>query len=131
MKKIEEIEARIAAATPGPWEAVTDDDPRGQPVPYYRGLVALIERNTGRALSVVLKDGRTVPACDWQANAQLIAHAPADLALLAAIVRSVAEAECSQFNEEWGRPCIEIPLVRNRDIACWPCRVRRELEVAR
>lgn len=93
--------------TPGPWSAVLDDDPRGQPVPYYRGLVALVSMTPGNCVSVV-SDGRTVSPDEWKANAVLLASAPALLAvaemvlaladdrtppeLLAAATAAIAEA---------------------------------------
>jgi hypothetical protein len=67
--------------TPGPWTAVLPDDARGQPVPYYRGLVALVSCETGGAMSVVT-DGRDCSKSEWEANARLIARAPEMLDLL-------------------------------------------------
>lgn len=63
------------AHTPGPWVAVLENDPRGQPVPYYRGLVATVEHGA-RYLAVVTQTGRSVPKDEWEANARLIASAP-------------------------------------------------------
>jgi hypothetical protein len=84
-----------AKHTPGPWEAVLADDPRGQPVPYYRGLVALVESR----VSVVAKCGY-VPKENWEANARLIAAAPALLALL----KELIDIEGPQpGNAEWAR----------------------------
>lgn len=116
MRVLDEIEA---ARTPGDWEAVLEGDPLGQPVPYYRGLVALIARDgTARTLAVV-SDGRAVPKSQWEANARLIAMAP----LLARLVRSVAEEEvCSD--------CVS-PEGAEHEWTCDACklvlRVRREL----
>lgn len=78
------------SATPGPWEAVLKDDPRGQPVCYYRGLIALVENR----LSVVLGPGHayeTVPEEEWEANAKLIAAAPALADMLAHVRGCIAE----------------------------------------
>ena len=61
--------------TPGPWEAILDNDPRGQPSPMYRGLVALVERSPERTLGVVAKN-HDVTKDNWAANAKLIAAAP-------------------------------------------------------
>jgi hypothetical protein len=81
---IAEIEERLKAATPDGWEAVLPDDPRGQPVPYYRGLICCVshEAKPSGMLAVVTERGRTVPKSEWEANAQLIAHAPTDIAAL-------------------------------------------------
>ena len=62
-------------ATPGPWEAVTKDDPRGQPVGYYPGLVAIISGEPH--LSVVASpEGRETSPEEWGPNAHLISAAP-------------------------------------------------------
>ena len=61
--------------SPGPWEAILDDDPRGQPSPMYRGLIALVERSPERTLGVVAKN-HDAARDHWAANAKLIAAAP-------------------------------------------------------
>lgn len=78
----------MSGHTPGPWEAVLPDDVRGQPVPYYRGLICCVshEEPTGM-LAVVTKDGSSVPKADWEANARLIAAAPDMLEALKEVVR--------------------------------------------
>lgn len=83
--------------TPGEWEAVLNDDPRGQPVAYYRGLICTVEHG-GRYLAVVAKIGCALPA-QWEANARLIAAAPDLLAALKLLVSDVADYEA------WQRPC--------------------------
>lgn len=118
LKRLEEIEA---ARTPGGWEAVLEGDPRGQPVMYYRGLVALIAHDgTARTLAVV-SDGRAVPKSQWEANARLIAMAP----LLARLVRSVAEAPCARGCEDECDAAIAKGL--RQAPPCHRCRIRREL----
>lgn len=67
-------QAETAKHTPGPWQAVFADDPRGQPVPYYSGLVCLIAEGDQR-ISVVAQGG-SCTAEEWAANAKLIAAAP-------------------------------------------------------
>ena len=62
--------------TPGPWAAVQEDYPHGQPVVHYRGLVALVELSPDRRLSVVTSDARSVHSLEWPWNARLIAAAP-------------------------------------------------------
>ena len=59
--------------TPGPWEAILDGDPRGQPQGAYRRLVALCEKGE-RYLAVVAE--RDVERESWPANAVLMAAAP-------------------------------------------------------
>jgi hypothetical protein len=57
------------------WEAILPGDPRGQPVLYYRGLVALVSCDP--SISVVTKDGTAVDKSEWEDVARLIARAPA------------------------------------------------------
>lgn len=61
--RLAEIRARLDAATDGPWEATPNDRILGQPRPEHAG-----ERAVAEALLSV--------------DADLIAHAPADLAFL-------------------------------------------------
>ena len=70
--------------TPGPWEAVLDEDPRGQPTGMYRGLVAICEKGE-RYLAVVAACGE-VDRSQWVDNCRLIAAAPD---LLAACERAL------------------------------------------
>lgn len=84
-EQLAEIQARLAAATPGPWKQeqntrigamteVTAFDPDDPPTPWD---VATTYRFCGRG-----KD-------ECEANAALIAHAPADLAALLAYVEQL------------------------------------------
>ncbi len=66
--------------TPGPWSLVVNSDPRGQPSPFYRGTVALIEK--GDRHITVVSDGRTVELEEWEPNGHIIAAAPELLAEL-------------------------------------------------
>ena len=59
----------------GEWEPVLRDDPRGQPVPYYRGLVCLVAHGEN-IISVVTKDGSSIPSECWDDVAKLVASAP-------------------------------------------------------
>ena len=72
----------MAEHTKGPWEAVMHDDPRGQPVPYYRALICTVEHSPDRYLAVVQMNGQHVSREQWQSNARLIAAAPDLLAEL-------------------------------------------------
>lgn len=65
----------IPQYTPGPWEAVLITDPRGQPVPYYPGLICTVEHGN-RYQSVVASDGRAASVDQWVPNCWLIAAAP-------------------------------------------------------
>lgn len=61
-------------------------------------------------------------------HADAVAHAPDDLALLARLVRSVAEAEC--FKDPMrltGETCEQ----RTPNMLCITCHIRRQLEAAR
>lgn len=71
--RLSEIEGRLAAATPGPWEAVTDNDRRSK------------EHS-------VWSEGSSDYVAEWVAtrpDADLIANAPADLAALVKFAREV------------------------------------------
>lgn len=64
-------------ASPAPWRPVLHNDPRGQPSPMYRSLVATVEHNGERYLAVVQEQEREVPREEWEANTQFIAYARA------------------------------------------------------
>lgn len=70
-----ELRAICEQATPGRWEAIQNDDPRGQPSPFYLALVATVEHSPDRYLAVVAKDRETVSREEWPANCDLIATA--------------------------------------------------------
>ena len=66
--------------TSGPWEAVMPEDPRGQPAPFYSGLVALVSMDppigiNAKSVAVVAGGGYASEE-QWRANARLIAAAP-------------------------------------------------------
>lgn len=65
------------------WEAILPDDPRGQPVAYYPGLVCFV--STGPVLAVVVKDGEDVDSSEWQAVTLAIARLPVFLKALESI----------------------------------------------
>lgn len=115
LKKLDEIEARLKAATPGPWD-------------YVLAHRVFVQQETGEVVTAAEED---VPPC--VADAALIAHAPADLALLARLVRSVAEQACEGASE--GLPD-EVWSCETHLAACDPatwctsCRIRRELSEA-
>jgi len=74
------------------WEVVMEDNPRGQPSPMYRGLVALV--SCSPSIAVVTTDGSTVESDQWENVARLIARAPEQAARIAAI-----ESESAQYRE--------------------------------
>lgn len=72
MDRLDEIEQRLANATPGPWEmGAVEPMPDGWP-----GAYAAVEPNIAGGLDPL--------------DADLIAHAPTDLAALVTVVREVA-----------------------------------------
>ena len=76
---LDAIEARIAAATPGPWSSASGNTAT-EPI--------RLRFNSGGRLEVVYEP-------TWEADAELIAHAPTDLAALVAEnerLRTVARA---------------------------------------
>jgi multidrug resistance efflux pump len=74
------------------WEVVMEDNPRGQPSPMYRGLVALV--SCSPSIAVVTTDGSTVESDQWENVARLIARAPEQAARIAAL-----ESESAQYRE--------------------------------
>lgn len=84
--------------TPGPWEAIQNDDPRGQPVAHYRGLVCTVEHSPDRYLAVVAENVEHVSREEWPHNARLIASAP-DL------YEALKAVEWAGRNSEDGDPC--------------------------
>jgi len=69
------LRALADAATPAPWQAVLENDPRGQPVAYYRALIGLMaNRDGGGYLSVVAGDEHRASE-DVAENAAFIAAA--------------------------------------------------------
>lgn len=85
--ELDELEAMILDATPGEWEAVLNEDPRGQPVPYYRSLICMVEHNPEGYLAVVAKNNQTVSRNEWIANTKLIAESRNTISRLIAEVR--------------------------------------------
>jgi hypothetical protein len=98
---LSEIEERLANATPGPWDWVPSAVEGGS---HVLGVV-------GESGFPVLRTSPYAPP--RQRDADLIAHAPADLAALVAVVREVAalhrrrverpNAGCLQCGQIW--PC--------------------------
>ncbi len=85
--RLEEIKARLAAATPGPWEESGGTE--------FGFRIAATERESKRIvreLSIASSHGGNVRAF---ADAALIAHAPTDLAYL------IAEVEWLRRELEW------------------------------
>lgn len=96
--RLAEIEARLSAATPGPWEWVPS-------AVYAASHVLGGAGEQGFPVLRTAASGWAIPA-----DAELIAHAPADLAALVAVVREVAAlhqrdtwSDCGRCHVAW--PC--------------------------
>lgn len=93
MTRLDEIRARLAAATPGPWHSVWDDDADGDAYStptIYTTAEGVPEDDRG-VVCCMYYDGDLVGATE--PNAALIASAPDDLAfLLAEVERLTGEA---------------------------------------
>ena len=59
--------------TPGPWQAIIDDD---QPQIICQDIIALVENDEKRKVTVFQQYGRTVTEKEQIPNAKLIAAAP-------------------------------------------------------
>jgi hypothetical protein len=95
---LSEIEERLSNATPGPWDWVPSAVEGGS---HVLGVV-------GESGFPVLRTSPYAPP--RQRDADLIAHAPADLAALVAVVREVAAlhtrdtwSDCGRCHVAW--PC--------------------------
>lgn len=64
----------MSEKTTARWEAIFDGDPRGQPAPFYCGLVALVSMSP--SIAIVTADGSAIDASEWPEVARLIASAP-------------------------------------------------------
>jgi hypothetical protein len=110
MTRLDEIEARLAAATPGPWWW------RNTSEPYLQGartrIVMAFRRMGTHAAQPQFRDSDGLLVDGGKANlnafpdAALIAHAPADLAALLAVVKAVrtkAEGWAGMApDDDWG-----------------------------
>ena len=98
----------MSAHTPGPWEAVNESDPRGQPSVMYRGLVCILSHSPAGRLSVVT-DGRSCAPDEWAANAALIAAAPELLEALWA-AKQMIDVALPCF--DWGKSALSAEAIR-------------------
>lgn len=114
--KLDVIDARVKAATPGPWFLA----------PAIDGSL-WIETEHGGGLPIA-------KVCGSPVDRELLVNAPQDLALLATLVRSVADAECDGHPEARpaGHPCAFRWLPGGAPFPseqwCHPCRLKRALE---
>lgn len=85
MTRLDEIEARLAAATPGPWfdGMGTHGNPADGPEFCEVRTKSTDERTRGITIAELPLDKGAAQ------DAELIAHAPADLAALLAVVKAV------------------------------------------
>lgn len=114
MTKLDEIEARLNAATPGPWYVHYTDDEffmnatcvSTQPGPechdHLRGMAPGECDETSVVAITLLQYPRLADVDDgrWDENAELIAHAPEDLRYLLDALRE-AEAERDRLRRLW------------------------------
>ena len=103
---LQAIEARLAAATPGPWKAQDF-----VAAPTEDAGSAVVKQGNGGLVAYALRSGAVEhewydkPQCD--ADAEFIAHAPADMRALLDEVKAVRDAvarhpdvlECSEYSD--------------------------------
>lgn len=138
MKRLDEIEARLKAATPGPWQhkpAIGDVEVL---VKYIRDAAEAAPGSTtfsvvGKASESLSMEGHIIVSITGngptsEANADLIAWAPCAIGMLLGIVRRIASRGCDVKDELRGIHT-ECPQ-HDEDPENWcdPCRVRKELE---
>ena len=104
---LQAIEARLAAATPGPWKAQDF-----VAAPTEDAGSAVVKQGNGGLVAYALRSGAVEhewydkPQCD--ADAEFIAHAPADMRALLDEVKAVRDAvarhpdvmECSEYSDD-------------------------------
>ena len=104
---LQAIEARLAAATPGPWKTQDFVD-----APPEDAGSAVVKRGNGGLVAYALRSGAVKhewydkPQCD--ADAEFIAHAPEDIRALIDVVKAVIDAvarhpdvmECSEYSDD-------------------------------
>ena len=76
--------------TPGPWEAIVDDSP---PQIFYKAIIALLENNGQRRVTVFQEHDRMVTEEEQVPNAQLIAAAPELLEIAIEIEKIVKQGK--------------------------------------
>jgi hypothetical protein len=134
LKRLEEIEARVAAAPKGPWKW-TDDGLHATSYPFPRTNDGMWLIGSDCNECSVPDDTHYYPI--EKPTGDLIAHAPTDLALLARLVRLVAEAQCEKHGnvgmdcERWLKAYTGEMDAALAKYGCWPCRIRRELAEAK
>lgn len=113
VKRLSEIEARLKAATPGPWEVASNEIAGGLCI-YRVGTNPATEFSIADFVS--RKDG------------DLIANAPTDLALLVRLVRMVADNYCIGHGVDEVLIPAEERFRHCTAAWCWPCRLWKEME---
>ncbi|MDE2096433.1 MAG: hypothetical protein KGL39_04245 [Patescibacteria group bacterium] len=103
---IESIKKRLAEATPGPWELVKAPVPRNYPGDPWIDLYP-VERGGGTVYIARFEYA--------EGDADLIAHAPTDLAALIRVAEAASEFLDSEPHVKWRGIC----EFCGRD---WPCR---------
>ena len=88
---MDQIKVRLAAATPGPWNSMTEETSDGENV-YYT-----VESKGAKPGDYLLDMSDT--GAQGRADAEFIAHAPDDIAYLLAEVESLRSAMARAWNE--------------------------------
>lgn len=88
MTRLEEIEARLAAATPGPWFRSPEGGLRLDGMSTVRAREG--NRPVARIRAVDRAELQDDPDAQTEADAEFIAHAPADIAYLLSLARDGA-----------------------------------------
>jgi hypothetical protein len=114
--RLGEIEARAAAATPGPWESgrgATSDGTEFVTTYEQKSAFLALSLNSGRSCLWLVYNGEVIPAVTGdgpraQANAKFIASAPADVAYLLTELRKRDEviARVEALAEEFDRESV-------------------------
>lgn len=109
-EKLKEIEARLEKATPGPWRAVRNNA-LGE---TWFNIFSLGDNNVLAMIGDLADEVKQSP------DADLIAHAPTDLALLLSLVKEY-RAALEQIDSEWC-PHSNIRLDQNENLSRdWCC----------
>lgn len=119
MKRLDEIGARLKAATPGPWHTSGIYDPSNREragMDVYGPTPAGAQSGECITRRGKLMLGLRIP------NAELVANTPADLGYLLRLVRMVADAPC----RTGGMKCVQAG--ESVTDYCWPCWIRYQIE---
>lgn len=110
-EQLQDMKARLEAATPGPWGAgrgVTSDGSEFVTTRAQKAAFLALSLNDDESTLWLVDNGEVIPAATGdgpraQANAEFIAHAPEDLAKLIAALEAVEELCVLASTEPNGR----------------------------